>query len=155
MLQEIIVNDVLVVPKDGVACGSVTEAQAKVKSKRRWKVRRAFLAAVLLVSSSIVYSQTDEKKDAAKETTQVQSDKPCAILKRMGPADQVTSRMYSFGIRGKQFQFAEGSLPKGVKFHGRLTDHDVRKIQDAGGKVLIVGAHYTDQEIENARKTCK
>jgi hypothetical protein len=27
----------------------------------------------------------------------------CVILKRMGPADQVTSHLYSFGIRGKQF----------------------------------------------------
>lgn len=32
----------------------------------------------------------------------------CVIVKRMGPADQVTSRLYSFGIRGKQFQYVEG-----------------------------------------------
>jgi hypothetical protein len=32
----------------------------------------------------------------------------CVILKRMGPADQVTSRLYSFGIRGKQFQLLCG-----------------------------------------------
>ena len=72
----------------------------------------------------------------------------------MGPADQVTSRMYSFGIRGKQFQFAKARFQR-VKFHGRMTDHDVRKIQDAGGKVVIIGDHYTDEEIETARKTCR
>ena len=40
----------------------------------------------------------------------------CVILKRMGPADQVTSRLYSFGIRGKQFQYVEGKLPESVPF---------------------------------------
>src|SRR5579863_8945210 len=48
----------------------------------------------------------------------------CVILKRMGPADQVTSHLYSFGIRGKQFQYVEGKLPVGFPFHGRMTDHD-------------------------------
>ena len=62
--------------------------------------------------------------------------------------------MYSFGIRGKQFQFIEGQLPKSVRSHGRLIDHDVRQIQDAGGKVSIVDAHYTDKELEDARKSC-
>lgn len=87
----------------------------------------------------------DDQKDTAQ---------PCVILKRMGPADQVTSHLYSFGIRGKQFQYVEGQLPKGVKFHGRLTDHDVRKIVDAGGKTTIIDSHYTDQELQNARKSC-
>jgi hypothetical protein len=79
---------------------------------------------------------------------------PCAILKRMGPADEVTSHLYSFGIRGKQFQFVEGRLPDGVKFHGRLTDHDVRIIEDHGGRVTILDAHYTDGELRDARATC-
>jgi len=79
---------------------------------------------------------------------------PCVIVKRMGPADQVTSHMYSFGIRGKQFQYIEGHLPESVKFHGRLTDHDVREIQDAGGKVEVLESHYTDEELQAARKRC-
>ena len=79
---------------------------------------------------------------------------PCVILKRMGPADQVTSHLYSFGIRGKQFQFVEGDLPSGVKFHGRLTDNDIRNIEKHGGKVTIVDAHYTNPELEDARKVC-
>ena len=78
----------------------------------------------------------------------------CVILKRMGPADQVTSHMYSFGFRGKQFQFVEGELPKDVKFHGRLTDHDLRNIQDAGGKVVIIDSHYSVDELKEARQSC-
>lgn len=78
----------------------------------------------------------------------------CVILKRMGPADQITSHMYSFGIRGKQFQFVEGQLPKGIKFHGRLTDHDVRLLQDAGSKVVIIEPKFTGADLAEARKGC-
>lgn len=49
------------------------------------------------------------------------------ILKRIGLDDQVTSRLYSCGIRGKQFQYVEGKLPDGFSFHGRLADHDRQK----------------------------
>jgi hypothetical protein len=78
----------------------------------------------------------------------------CVILKRMGPADQITSHMYSFGVRGKQFQFVEGRLPSSVKFHGRLTDNDVRKIQNAGATVLIMEPKYTAPDLVEARKGC-
>jgi hypothetical protein len=54
----------------------------------------------------------------------------------MGPTDEITSHLYSFGIRGKQF--VEGELPAGINSHGRLTDHDVRSIEKKGGKVVIV-----------------
>lgn len=82
------------------------------------------------------------------------SAQDCLILKRMGPADQITSHMYSFGIRGKQFQYVEGPLPKGIKFHGRLTDHDVRKIQDAGGRFVVLEPKFTGADLSEARKGC-
>jgi hypothetical protein len=79
---------------------------------------------------------------------------PCFILKRMGPADEVTSHLYAFGIRRKQFQYEGGQLPPSIKFHGRLTDNDVRTIQNAGGRVEITEAHFSDRELEHARKSC-
>jgi hypothetical protein len=79
----------------------------------------------------------------------------CVILKRMGPADQITSHLYAFGLRGKQFQYVEGDLPKGVKFHGRLTDHDVRAVQDHAGRVLILEPKYSVADLEEARKGCQ
>ena len=79
---------------------------------------------------------------------------PCVILKRMGPADEVTSHLYAFGLRGKQFQYVEGQLPAGVKFHGRLTDNDVRNIQKTGAPVEILEAHYSDTDLQQARKAC-
>jgi hypothetical protein len=79
----------------------------------------------------------------------------CVILKRMGPADQITSHMYSFGIRGKQFQFVEGKLPEGFPFHGRLTDHDVRNLQARGAEVIVMEPHYVAQDLKEAREQCK
>ena len=79
----------------------------------------------------------------------------CIILKRMGPADQVTSHMYSFGLRGKQFQYVEGKLPEGAPFHGRLTDHDVRNLQGRGAEVIVLDAHYTTEDLKQARSDCR
>lgn len=79
---------------------------------------------------------------------------PCVILKRMGPADEITSHLYSFGIRGKQFQYVEGNLPQGISFHGRLTDHDARKILDKGGKIQILEPKYTPGDVDAARRLC-
>jgi hypothetical protein len=72
----------------------------------------------------------------------------------MGPADEITSHLYSFGIRGKQFQYIEGTLPQGISFHGRLTDHDARKILDKGGKIQILEPKYAQADIEAARRQC-
>jgi hypothetical protein len=90
-----------------------------------------------------------------REDSQSGASSTCVILKRMGPADQITSHMYSFGVRGKQFQFVEGQLPKGVTFHGRLTDHDVRIIQDKGGRLLILEPKYSVADLQEARKGCQ
>ena len=78
----------------------------------------------------------------------------CVILKRMGPADQITSHMYSFGIRGKEFQYVEGPLPKGVKFHGRLTEHGVRRIQEAAARFVVLEPKFTGADLAEARKGC-
>src|SRR6202008_1067659 len=53
---------------------------------------------------------------APKQQSEQGDARPCVILKRMGPADEITSHLYSFGIRGKQFQSVEGTVPKGVSF---------------------------------------
>jgi hypothetical protein len=63
--------------------------------------------------------------------------------------------MYSFGIRGKQFQYVEGKFPEGFPFHGRLTDHDVRNLQGRGEEVLMLEPHYTAEDLKAARLECK
>jgi hypothetical protein len=84
---------------------------------------------------------SEPKKDA---TAQPMVIRQCVILKRMGPADQITSRMYAFGIRGKQFQYVEGDFPK-----------DVRDIQVHNGKVSILEPGYTADNLKAARESCK
>ena len=96
-----------------------------------------------------------EANEASTQLVSQTSHAACVILKRMGPADQVTSHMYSFGIRGKQFQYVEGELPPGTKFHGRLTDHDVRGIQDHGGRVVIMEPKYSADDLREAKESCK
>jgi tetratricopeptide (TPR) repeat protein len=92
---------------------------------------------------------------SAPATTTTAAPVACVILKRMGPADEVTSHLYSFGVRGKQFQYVEGNYPSGAKWHGRITDKDVRDIQERGGKFVILEPKYTDADLEQARKSCK
>jgi len=92
---------------------------------------------------------------AAAVPTELQGKSNCIILKRMGPADEITSHMYSFGVRGKQFQYVQGELPAGVKFHGRLTDNDVRNIQSKGGHVVIMEPKYSDSDLREAKQSCK
>jgi|SRR5579862_1160516 len=79
----------------------------------------------------------------------------CVLLKRMGPADEVTSHLYSFGIRGKQFQYIEGKLPDGFPFHGRLTDHDVRNLQARGAEVIVLNQNFTADDLKQARADCR
>ncbi|MFZ0705347.1 MAG: PEGA domain-containing protein [Candidatus Korobacteraceae bacterium] len=67
----------------------------------------------------------------------------------------MTSHLYSFGIRGKQFQYVEGKLPDGFPFHGRLTDHDVRNLQGRGTEVIVIESHYTTEDLMQARADCR
>ncbi len=83
------------------------------------------------------------------------SSASCIILKRMGPADQVTSHLYSFGLRGKQFQYVEGKLPDGFPFHGRLTDHDVRNLQGRGAEVIVLNPNFTSEDLKQGRADCR
>jgi hypothetical protein len=79
----------------------------------------------------------------------------CVLLKRMGPADEITSHLYSFGIRGKQFQYVEGKFPEGFPFHGRLTDHDVRNLQGRGAEVIVLNQNFTAEDLNQARADCR
>ena len=101
------------------------------------------------------FKQSFDRLNQPGPTTTQSKEVSCVILKRMGPADEVTSHLYSFGIRGKQFQYVEGKVPPDVKFHGRLTDNDVREIQDHGGKITVLEPKYTEADLDAARKTCQ
>lgn len=110
--------------------------------------------ALILFLLAIPVSAQQPKPTAPAPAPEGKSTTPCVILKRMGPADEITSHLYSFGIRGKQFQYVEGTLPQAVSFHGRLTDHDARKIMDKGGKIQLLEPGYSAADLEAARRQC-
>lgn len=122
-------------------------------------MRKGILASFLLVIGCLMLPLTSAKARTGADSSHAEAghtkEATCVILKRMGPADEVTSHLYSFGIRGKQFQFVEGKLPEGSSFHGRLTDHDVRNLQKRGAEVLILEAHYTAEDLKQARGQCE
>jgi hypothetical protein len=122
----------------------------KGKSMKRFAIT-AVLLGCLLIRQSFAQSGAVIPQGGAGHALQAS----CVILKRMGPADQVTSRLYSFGIRGKQFQYVEGKLPDGFPFHGRLTDHDVRNLQGRGAEVIVVNQNFTADELKQAREDCQ
>jgi PEGA domain-containing protein len=83
------------------------------------------------------------------------SQASCVILKRIGRVGRVTSHLYSFGLRGKQFRYIEGKLPEGFSLHGKMTDHDVRNLQAYGAEVIVLESHYTSGDLKEARANCR
>ena len=78
----------------------------------------------------------------------------CVIVKRMGRIGRTESRLYHFGISGKQFRYVEGKLPEGFSVHSKMTDHDVRNLQARGVEVLVLESHYTSDDLKEARASC-
>jgi hypothetical protein len=74
---------------------------------------------------------------------------------RIFPMDASIHHMAHRVFAEFKFQFVEGELPAGISFHGRLTDHDVRSIENKGGKVVIVEVKYTTADLEHARQECR
>ena len=117
---------------------------------------RRFAIATLLLGLPLVPPCFSQSGAVIPEHGAGHAEQPsCVILKRMGPADQITSHLYSFGIRGKQFQYVKGKLPDGFPFHGRLTDHDVRNLQARNTEVIVLNQNYSPEELSQARADCR
>ena len=108
---------------------------------------------VVLLLSTKSYAQSGTGNSPADVGHASQAS--CVILKRMGRIDRTKSRVYSFGISGKQFRYVEGKLPEGLSFHGKMTDHDVRDLQARGAQVLVLESHYTAEDLREARANCQ
>lgn len=141
---------------NGMACKEVKQvATPKQVAPPATAVASSQSANSGLSATSAAPPRVAATSETKKDVVQPSVHRQCLILKRMGPADEITSHMYSFGIRGKQFQYVEGDFPSGVKFHGRLTDHDVRSIQSHGGKVVMMEPKYTADDLREAKQSCK
>ena len=82
------------------------------------------------------------------------SQASCVILTRMGRIGRTESRLYHFGISGKQFRYVEGKLPEGFSFHDKMSDHDVRNLQSRGAEVRVLESHYTSEDLKEAKASC-
>ena len=71
----------------------------------------------------------------------------CVIVKHASSARQ-------FFVSGANWQYVAGDFPKGMKWKSNITDRNVRKIKELGGKVVIVPEKYNSADLEEAKKTC-
>lgn len=83
------------------------------------------------------------------------SQASCVILEHMGLVDRSKSRLYSFGIIGKEFRYVEGKLPEGFPLHSKMNDRDVRNLQAQGAEVIVLESHYTSEDLIKARANCR
>ena len=118
-------------------------------------VRRFVLGAILfnllLVAQSFCQSVAVVPQGGAGH-----ADKAgCLILKRLGHAEQIASRLYTFDVHGKQFEYVEGKWPEGFPIHGKLTDHDVSILQGLGTEVFVLDSNFTSGELKQARTNCR
>lgn len=115
----------------------------------------------LMVGTAILVFLLATKSYAQSGTAIPQADAghgsqaSCVILKRIGRVGRVTSHLYSFGLRGRQFRYIEGKLPEGFSFHGKMTDHDVHNLQAHGAQVMVLESHYTSEDLKEARANCR
>lgn len=117
---------------------------------KRLRVRAAFIVFLLATASHAQSRPASSQTDAGQA-----SQASCVILKRTGRVGQVTRDLYSLGMRGKQYRYVEGKLPEGFRFHDRMTDHDVHDLQTRGTEVIVLESHYTSEDLNQARATCR
>jgi hypothetical protein len=72
----------------------------------------------------------------------------------VGVVGKVISRVLSFGIHGKQFQYVEGKLPGGISFRDKLTERDISELQTRGSEIVIVSSDLMPDELQQARNYC-
>ena len=117
---------------------------------KRLIVTTGFVAFLLSANSHAQSGAVTPAADAAHA-----SQASCVILKRIGRIGRTESRLSHFGISGKQFHYVEGNLPEGFSRHGKMTDHDVRKLQARGAQILVLESHYTAEDLQEARADCR
>jgi len=71
----------------------------------------------------------------------------CLIIKHASVSHQLW-------VSGANWQYVEGDFPHGMKWKSNITDRNVRKIKELGGKVVIVPEKYSTAELQDARNQC-
>lgn len=72
---------------------------------------------------------------------------PCLIVKHASTSSQAL-------VSGANWRYVAGDFPKGMKWKSNITDRNIRKIKEQGGRVVIVPTDYHEADLEDARKQC-
>jgi hypothetical protein len=81
----------------------------------------------------------------------VAADHACVILRNY---PRKTADAFTRWTVPPPYQYVEGDFPKGFKFRSEIRDKHVRKIQELGGKVVIIPSDYQPSDLDDARKRC-
>ena len=58
-------------------------------------------------------------------------------------------------VSGANWEYVSGDFPDEMKWKSNITDRNVRKIKELGGKVVIVNHDYTTDELKHAEENCR
>lgn len=75
------------------------------------------------------------------------ADQTCLIVKHASTAHQAF-------VSGANWQYVDGEFPHGMKWKSNITDRNIRKIKELGGKVVIVNQNYSQADLDLAKKEC-
>src|SRR5712691_5466128 len=101
---------------------------------------------VLVLSLAVVLASVCKAQDQPSVSHQAVTT-TCLIVKHATTAHQVF-------VSGANWQYVAGDFPKGMKWKSNITDQNVRKIKELGGRVVVVPSAYSAEDLAEARKTC-
>lgn len=81
----------------------------------------------------------------------VAADHPCVILRNY---PRKAADAFTRWTVPPPYQYVEGEFPKGFKFRSEIRDKHVRKIQEMGGRIVIIPSDYKASDLDDARKRC-
>lgn len=92
---------------------------------------RASLVACILVGSALA----------------AEAPQSCLIVKHASTARQ-------FFVSGANWQYVAGDFPPDMKWKSNITDRNIRKIREKGGKVIVIQPNYSMADLEQAKTAC-
>ncbi len=106
------------------------------------------LLAVALIFAGGVLAQSEPTKQPATKAS-------CVILSSVEPAKGIATWSVEGRRQKHALTYLAGDYPPGVPFRSSIKDKDVDKIKAKGGRVLILDAHYTREDLEKAKQVCE
>lgn len=79
--------------------------------------------------------------------SELRGSSPCLIVKHASTSSQAF-------VSGANWRYVAGDFPKEMKWKSNITDRNIRKIKELGGRVVIVPTDYHAADLEDARKQC-